>query len=148
MRSKFNNNLPHPGTIRRWFALGNTNGGRFRDAAFQTLKELADQFGAKNEKVYVSVTFDEMSIRQHVQWLHFKKKFSGFVNFATLLEENDPLPIATHVIVIMVNGINVKFTLPVAYFFISTLIAQEKAILIASILRTLTELESEYKFLP
>lgn len=53
LRDKFNNNSPHPGTIRSWFALENTNGGTFHDAAFQTLRKLADQFGAKNKKVYV-----------------------------------------------------------------------------------------------
>lgn len=135
LRNKFDNNLPHPGTIRKWFALGNLNGGKFHDLAFQTLKELA-----QTETIYAAISFDEMSIRRHVQWLQCKKKFAGYVNFATLLEENDPLPIATHAIVIMLNGINVKVTLPIAYFFITTLIAEEKAILIASVIKALTEI--------
>lgn len=48
-----------------------------------------------------------MAIRQHVQWLHYKKRFSGFVNFASVLDENEPLPIATDAIVILLNGLNV-----------------------------------------
>lgn len=47
---------------------------------------------------------------------------------------------AKNAIVIMLNALNMQLTLPVAYFFITTLISEEKAILIATILKTLTNI--------
>lgn len=139
LRQKFNNNLPHTSTIRKWFQRSNASGDSgFNDAAFQTLKKMAEDFKKKNMTVFVALSFDEMSIRQHIQWLHHKKKFSGFVNFATIHDDQEPLPVANNVIVVLLNGINVKLTLPIANFFITTLIAEEKAILIASVIKALT----------
>lgn len=141
LRQKFNNNLPHSGTIRKWFSqsTAGTTGG-FIDAALIALRELVNEHKNKESTIIVAISFDEMSMRKHVQWLHHKKKFAGFINFGTLDEEDEPLPVANNVIVIMLNGINVKITLPIAYFFITTLIAEEKAILIATIIKTLTNI--------
>lgn len=83
---------------------------------------------------------DEMSIRQHVQYIHSNKYFSGYANLITLLEEDEPLPVATHAIVVMVNGINVQLTIPIAHYFITALCAEEKAILLTSILKTLSDI--------
>lgn len=139
LRGKFDNNLPHTSTIRKWFQRSNASGDSgFHDAAFQALKNMAEDFKEKNMTIFVALSFDEMAIRRHVQWLHHKKKFSGFVNFATIHDDQKPLPVANNVIVILLNGINVKLTLPIANFFITTLIAEEKAILIASVLKALT----------
>lgn len=140
-RQKFNCTLPHSSTIRKWFSLSTagTTGG-FVDDALNTLSELVEEHKAKGLTITVAISFDEMSMRKHVQWLHHKKKFAGFINFGTLYEENEALPVANNVIVIMLNGINVKLTLPIAYFFITTLIAEEKAILIATITNTLTNI--------
>lgn len=106
-RHKFNDNLPHSSTIRRWFSLGARSEHGFMNSAFKTLTQLATEYKAKDQTIYVALAFDEMSIRQHVQWLHHKKQFSGFVNFGTA-NEDQPLPIATDAIVIMLNGINLK----------------------------------------
>lgn len=46
----------------------------------------------------------------------------------------------THAIVIMVNAINIKLTLPIAFFFITSLIAEEKSIMIATVLKALTNI--------
>lgn len=141
LRSKFDNNLPHSSTIRKWFSLSNASGeGGLNGAAFETLKKIADDFEKEGKSIYCAVSLDEMSIRRHVQWQHYKKKFSGFVNFATKQGENDPLPVATNAIVVMLNGINVHLTIPIAFFFITTLISEEKAILIAAILKALTDI--------
>lgn len=140
-RSKFDNNLPHSSTIRKWFSLSNASGeGGLNGAAFETLKKIADDFEKEGKSIHCAVSLDEMSIRRHVQWQHYKKKFSGFVNFATKQDENDPLPVATNAIVVMLNGINVHLTIPIAFFFITTLISEEKAILIAAILKALTDI--------
>lgn len=142
IRTKFNNHLPHPATIRKWFEFSNAqaNGG-FVDGALQTIKKLAEEFKANNNKtIHVSISFDEMSIRKHVQWLSYKKQFSGFINLGTIESTNDGIPIATNALVVMLNGINVNVTIPIAHFFVITPIAEEKAILIASIVKILTDI--------
>lgn len=141
LRKKFNDNLPHSATIRKWFSFSNagTNGG-FIGAALETLEKLVQEFRANNKTIYAAIAFDEMAIRGLVQWLHHRKKFSGFINFGTKVFSNDPLPIATNALVVMLNGINFKATIPIAYYFVTSLIAEEKAILVASILKTLTNI--------
>lgn len=86
------------------------------------------------------IEIDEMAIRQHIQYLHYKKTFAGFINFGTLEHEKGPLPMAKNAIVIMVNALNMQLTMPIAFFFITTLIAEEKAILIATVLKALTDI--------
>lgn len=138
LRKKFDDHLPHPATIRKWFSFSHAGANRgFMDASLHTLKKLVDE---TDGTIYVSIAFDEMSIRCLVQWLDHKKKFSGFINYGTREFEGDPLPIATNALVVMLNGINVRVTIPVAYYYITTLIAEEKAIMIASILKTLTDI--------
>lgn len=141
LRQKFNKNLPHTSTIRKWFQRSDATGDTgFHNVALQTLKTMVEEYQKKNMTIFVALSIDEMSIRRHVQWLHHNKKFAGFVNFATILDEKTSLPVANNVIVILLNGINIKVTLPIANFFITTLISEEKAILIASVIKTLTEI--------
>lgn len=141
MRQKFNNNLPHPATIRKWFSVsdGDCNGG-FHSSALIALNEIVKELRASGKTLYVALSFDEMAIRQHIQYLDHKKKFAGYINFGTQEKAGDPLPMAKNAIVIMLNALNMQLTLPVAYFFITTLISEEKAILIATILKTLTNI--------
>lgn len=141
VREKFKNSLPHPATIRKWFSNSNDNcTGGFNDSALATLSEIVKELRADGKTMYVALSFDEMAIRQHVQYLHAKKKFGGFINFGTQENSLDPLPVAKDTIVIMLNAINMQLTLPIAYFFITTLIAEEKAILVATALKTLTNI--------
>lgn len=141
IREKFDNNLPHPNTIGKWFSVTNANcGGGFQKSALNSLNEISKEMQDNNKKLLVAVSFDEMAIRQHISWLHHKKKFSGYIDFGTTVHATDPLPIATQAIVIMVNGLNAELSVPVAYFYINALIAQEKAIMIATVLKALTKI--------
>lgn len=141
LRHKFGDNLPHTDTIRKWFSINKTvtNGGLI-NAAFQTLSNIAKECRANGKNLYVALSFDEMAIRRLIQYHHNKKKFSGFINFGTKQFSDEPLPIATNALVVMLNGMNLKVTLPIAYYFVTTLIAEEKSILIASIVKCLTTL--------
>lgn len=133
--------MPHPATIRKWFSKSNENcTGGFHDSALATLKEIAKELSDVGKQMFVALSFGEMAIRQHIQYLHYKKKFAGFINFGTQNNEQDPLPVAKNAIVIMLNALNMQFTLPIAFFFITTLIAEEKAILIATVLKAITDI--------
>lgn len=141
LRLKFNKHLPHPTTIRKWFSISSVNsGGGMNVSALETIKEAVQDLEKKNLTIFAAISFDEVNIRQHVQYIHAKKYFSGYTNLATLHSEDEPLPVATHAIVIMLNGINVQLTIPIAHFFITALCAEEKAVLICSILKALSEI--------
>lgn len=132
--------MPHPATIRKWFATSNENCVGFHSSALSALSEIVEELEANGKKMYVALSFDEMAIRQHIQYLPYKKNFCGFINFGTTCNKEDALPVAKNAIVVMLNAINMQLTLPIASFFITTLIAEEKAVLIATILKTLTNL--------
>lgn len=84
------------------------------------------------------VMCDEMAIRKHVEWDDNKKEFSGYVNCGPK-NDSDNLPIAKEALIYMVSGVNHKFKLPVAYFFINGLTAEEKASISKEIFEFLKE---------
>lgn len=67
IRNKFQKNLPHPATIRKWFAYSTTNGepGISSDS-IKLLAKLVADLKAENKKLIVTLNFDEMSIRKNV----------------------------------------------------------------------------------
>lgn len=140
IREKFDKNLPHPSTIRRWFLNSNCRGEPgFCQGSLDLLKNLIKEQQSKGEELYCAVVFDEMSIRRAVQWLRSEKKFSGFITYGNVEEESDHLPIASNVLVFIVNGINLPFNLPVAFYFIRQLNGVEKWVLVNSVLKTLAD---------
>lgn len=117
LREKFNMNLPHPATIRKWFSKSNANcTGGFHDSALTTLSDLVEELKAVGEQICVALSFDEMSIRQHIQYIHSGIFFSVFINFGTQNNDKDPLPVAKNAIVLMLNALNMKLTIPIAFF--------------------------------
>lgn len=140
IRAKFDNNLPHPSTIRRWFLNSNSRGEPgFCQGSLDLLQNLIKEQQSKGEELYCAVVFDEMSIRRAVQWLHSEKKFSGFITYGSVEEESEHLPIASNVLVFIVNGINLRLNLPVAFYFIRQLNGTEKWVLVNSVLKMLAD---------
>lgn len=141
VRKKFNNNLPHPSTIRAWYSNSSANGepGLSKES-IDTLKNLVDEHRLNNTDIYSTISFDEMSIRRNVQWCDNQKKFKGNITYGSIPDNADYLPVANNVIVFMANGINVSFNLPVAFHFINCLQSHEKAALILMVLRAVSEI--------
>lgn len=139
VRSKFNNNLPHVSTLRAWYANAQTGGttGITKDA-LNYLSQLAAEMQENGKKLLVSLCFDEMSIRKHVQWSDSMKKFLGFVDIGQNNKSGE-LKIASNALVFMVNGLNQEFSLPIAYYFITHLKAEEKADLLLEIITAITK---------
>lgn len=85
IRNKFSKRLPAIRTLRSWNANSNANCSTEAGINLQTistLKKMAQEKKIAGKELYVSLCFDEMSIRQHIQWIHHKKKYNGFVNYA------------------------------------------------------------------
>lgn len=140
IRKKFKNNLPHQATIRKWFLNSSIDGepgicGR----SIELLKILIANQKEKGEELYCSLIHDEISIRRGAQWLHSQKKFIGFINYGSVDVDAEHLPLASNVLVFMINGMNVSFNLPIAFYFISSLNGIEKMTLITAILKILGE---------
>lgn len=139
VREKFKNNLPHPSTIRTWYANSSNGEPGISKDSLENLKNLVDEYKLKNEEIYCTLAFDEMSIRRHVQWSDTQKKFIGHISYGSIPENAEYLPVANNALVFMVNGINVSFNVPVAFHFINCLQAHEKAALLKVVLTAVSQ---------
>lgn len=136
-RNKFDCNLPHENTIKKWYANSNCNGEPgIQLGCLETLSNLVSEYRKKNEILYCSLSFDEMSIKQHIQWSDNKKKFLGYVSYG-----NDDKQIATHAIVFLVTGINSMFSIPIAFHFIQNSFGpDDKAKLLIEVIKSMTNI--------
>lgn len=140
VRMKFGKNLPHPATIRKWYQQsGVQSDSGICQRTMELLKNKVEELKISNQDLYCGLVHDEMNIRQHVQWLDDKKEFSGFITFGKVDEDSETLPLATHVLVYLLNGINIPFNLPIAYYFIAELEGIDKVILKTSIMEKLAQ---------
>lgn len=80
--------------------------------------------------------FDEMYIRQHVQWDNSAKKMMGYCTYG-FTDEDDQIE-ATEALVFMVTGLRENFRIPVLYHFVRSLDATKKKELLLSIITEIT----------
>jgi len=66
---------------------------------------------------------DEMAIRKQIEWSHNDKKFVGYVDCGTVIPESKNLPLAKETLVYLLTGINERWKIPVAYFYVDGLTA-------------------------
>lgn len=130
--------------MRNWYASINAKPG-FTTEAFDILKKRADEyFAANGTKILCGLIDDEMAIRTHAQWNPSTMKFDGFVNLGQNERTLDPsevnLPLAKHALVFMISGIEEDFKIPIAYFLVKGLSADEKAAITNQILIRLSEI--------
>lgn len=138
VRQKFNFNLPHPSTLRQWYAKSDANGEPgFCKAGLNCLTELVNDKEKNGSDFFCSVVFDEIYIRHHVQYNDSQKKFLGFVSYGH--DENEPLPVATQAIVFLINGVNVPISIPVAHHFIAKLNSKDKAQLLRDVIAEISK---------
>lgn len=139
LREKFSNTLPHPSTLRKWFANSNINGepGILVDA-MKTLQNLSNDLKQSNKKLIISLSMDEVAIKCNVQWLHEQKRFSGFV---TQPKQNGEIPIAKNALVFMATVMGENVSIPIAYYLVAGLNGIERAGLLSGILVELHKIE-------
>lgn len=143
VRSTFDNNLPSISAIRNWYAGINAPPG-FESDSFEILGKKAKEFKINNNKsILCNLVFDEMAIRTHSQWNPQKMKFDGFVDLGEKLTSRGILPMAKEALVYLVVGLEEKFKIPVAYFFVNSLDTAQKAFITQKILTKLGEIGVE-----
>lgn len=127
--------LPSASAIRKWLSSVNCDPG-FTTSSFTTLKNLVKKNDEINEPTLCSLIFDEMAIRKQIDFIG--KKSWGYVDLGTDISD-DTLNCATEVLVLMVVSLKSKWKLPIAYFFIKSLTAAEKANIVKEALKRLKE---------
>lgn len=135
VRKTFNNSLPHPRTLTRWYQTIDGAPG-FTQEAFLALQHRAEEARKKGFTIICNLVMDEMAIRKNVEWTG--KKFTGFVDFGGDIQ-GDNQEEAKEALVFLLVAINDFFKIPVAYFFISSLNAEEKANLVGKVLEHIHE---------
>lgn len=139
VRNKFSKRLPTIRTLRSWNSNSQANcsiQSGFNSQTISTLKKLADENIAAGKELYVSLSFDEISIRKHVQWVHCEKRYSGLVNYGK--KNDDEVPVANFAIFFLVTLVESGRSLILGYFLIKTLNTVEKTELIRNSIQEIT----------
>lgn len=143
LRSVFNLNLPSPRTLRSWLSNIDSSPG-FTESAFDALKEKVENVkqNQNNERkeIVAGLIFDEMYIRRHSQWDKTKKKYQGHITAGKPTEYENFSPLANQVLLLMVCGINEDFKIPIGYFLVCGIEAEEKVAIISEAMRKLSEI--------
>lgn len=133
VREKFNNSLPHPKTISKWYQTIDGTPG-FTTEALSALKNKVQQ--SAGEQIYCNLVIDEMAIRKKIEFI--AGKFYGSISFGEK-PEVDTLPEAKEALVFLVTCINGHWKIPVGYFLIDGLSSRERANLVINCLEFLNE---------
>lgn len=120
VRTKFENLLPHPRTLRRWYMVVDGMPG-FTEESFRTIK-----CEASKSPVYCNIVVDE-SIKQYLEEDTAKNVY-GYINMGAnySYERDDPL-LAKSVLMFIAVSLNGYWKLPLASFLIDSLNGQERA---------------------
>lgn len=130
VRDIFKNRLPHQRTIRKWLQTSSCEPG-FTSESFRALEKAVNEANLKNQKLICNLVFDEMAIRERIEWAG--NKSYGYVDFGNGCESNVK---ATQVIVFMLVCINRSWKLPIGYFPISSITAEQKSNLLTHCIET------------
>lgn len=128
VRRAFNTCLPHTRTISRWYQSLNGLPG-FTTEAFNALHLKAS---ASKDKVVCALVMDEMAIRQHEEFVPSQCKSYGYVDMGTGAKETT---IAKESLVFLLNCVNGNWKIPVGYFLIAGIRADQKKELVLECLR-------------
>lgn len=142
VRKTFHNHLPHSKTIQNWYANSDLRGDpEIQGEHMELLRKIAQGYQNKHHRrLMCSLVFYEMNIRQQVCWLPQQMTYSGFINNEDN-PENDENIIAKQVIAFVLNGIDVNFEFPVAYYFIDSLNTTKRRNLVYEIIEAITRCE-------
>ncbi|KAL4127129.1 hypothetical protein QTP88_011327 [Uroleucon formosanum] len=105
--------------------------------SFQAISLKVKGMKVNGKQLYGCLVMDEMSIKQHVHWTGTRHQ--GYIDFGLggKTEEMDNLPYAKDAFVIMVVGMNTSWKVPIAYYLINGISAEEKANIILNCLQEL-----------
>lgn len=136
VRKTFKKCLPHPSTIHKWYSIIDGSPGITQES-LNAIAMKVTEMKQKNLNLVCGLIMDEMSIREAV---HFNgKHLQGYINYGHKVNDSDALPKATEVLVFLIVALNSHWKIPVAYFLINGLTAEEKANLLETCLINIHE---------
>lgn len=134
VREVFDKNLPHPDTIRHWYANSDIDAEPgMNEYSLNVIKKKVEEKRENGEKLVLALLFDEMSIKTIIQ--HSEHGMVGYENFDGI-DPKTAKP-ATEVIVFMLSAVNDNFQLPFTYYFITKLTGIQKANVLVKIARAI-----------
>lgn len=92
----------------------------------------------KNEKLIISLKFDEVHIRKHIQWSNKDQKLIGF-DVNNKRDETNKSDVANQALVFYVNAANDSLDLPIGYYFINSMDGKEREQLVRKVLEALID---------
>ncbi|KAL4155991.1 hypothetical protein QTP88_000041 [Uroleucon formosanum] len=136
VRTIFSKALPDVSTIRKWYSKLDGLPGMTKES-FQAISLKVKEMKVNGKQLYGCLVMDEISIKQHVHWTGTRHQ--GYIDFGLggKTEEMDNLPYAKDAFVIMVVDINTSWKVPIAYYLINGISAEEKANIILNCLQEL-----------
>ncbi|KAL4156145.1 hypothetical protein QTP88_000180 [Uroleucon formosanum] len=136
VRTIFSKALPDVSTIRKWYSKLDGLPGMTKES-FQAISLKVKEMKVNGKQLYGCLVMDEMSIKHHVHWTGTRHQ--GYIDFGLggKTEEMDNLPYAKDAFVIMVVGMNTSWKVPIAYYLINGISAEEKANIILNCLQEL-----------
>lgn len=139
LRQTFNKHLPHNSTIRKWYSNSDLDAKPgITASSLEFLKRKVAEKREAGSELVCNVNFDEVHIRKQVTFDPNLGRMVGYVTYGCD-DLDDPL-VAREAIVFMVSGLNEKIRIPVAYHFVNSLDASQKAELVKSVLIALIEI--------
>lgn len=124
VRDSFETCLPNPRTLSRWYQSVDGEPG-FSKESLHAIKLLT--LKSPNAQLYGALCFDEMAIRRGIEF--DGQNYVGQVSFGDI-EQNSLLPEAKEVLVFMLTCVNGSWKIPIGYFLIDGLKADQKASLV------------------
>lgn len=122
IRKMYNTCFPHPNTLYEWYKSVEAKPGFTQE----TLDRLYQKSQNTDKTLICSLVADEMSIRQQRIWNG--KHYEGLVDLG--IDNCDSNHTATQAYVFFLVSVNESWKIPLAYFFINSLTAENKANLI------------------
>lgn len=136
VRKTFNKCLPHPSTIRKWYSVINGSPG-ITSESLDAIKIKVQEMKNKNSNLVCGLIMDEMAIRSGV---HFNGQcLQGYISFGHKINDSDAMIEATEALVFLIVALNSHWKIPVGYFLIHGLTAEEKANIVITILTNIHE---------
>lgn len=144
VRKTFKKCLPHPSTIRQWYSTIDGS-PKITQESLNAIAMKVTEMKQKNLNLVCGLIMDEMCIREAV---HFNgKHLQGYINYGHKINDSDAMPKATEVLVFLIVALNSHWKIPVAYFLINGLTAEEKANLLETCLINIHEIGAIVKTL-
>lgn len=134
VRQEFDNCLPHSKTISKWYQSIEEKPSIMLEA-LNAIKQRANNV---DYQLFGSLVFNEMAIRQHLEY--DGQKYNGYVNMGENISSAD-MTLAKEALVFMVVCINSAWKVPVAYYLIDRIIAEQKTNLVLQYISSLHDVD-------